>query len=160
MQVKKNIYKSWTQDKNLGLLTELLLVVLQLAALVLLQFFVLIPHTARRCCTATRRIMFFSMVFIFHGYRKLTTQQQQQQLSHSLVPDPTCAWPFATCDRFRPHFESLWLSFTFPGFSANSYSHSHNPPQNVLKVLFLSLQTTTTAAQQQEPESLEETPRC
>lgn len=39
------------------LLTELLL---QLAALFLLQFFILIPYAARSCCTAASRITFFS----------------------------------------------------------------------------------------------------
>lgn len=43
-------------------LTELFL---QLAALLLLQFLILIPYAARRCCTAASRITFFSATFMF-----------------------------------------------------------------------------------------------
>lgn len=46
-------------------LTEVLLaVVLQLAALFLFQFFVLMPCAARSCCTATKRMTFLSITFI------------------------------------------------------------------------------------------------
>lgn len=56
MKISKNV---------LFKLTELLAADLQLAALFLFQFFVLIPYAERRCCTATRRITFFSMTLIF-----------------------------------------------------------------------------------------------